>query len=112
MTIQTKELIQEKREEKLDLTGIFTNQLISGHIQILENLYINYRVVSYKQIWNVFKKTIKISDRTLRKRIKELQDLGLIDCIKSYELLLSPKKELREEILKEIQNYRTRLMMQ
>ncbi|MFH0874796.1 MAG: hypothetical protein V1859_02575 [archaeon] len=112
--MQEKELIQEqsKQVEKIGLSEIFKSQLIPGHIQILENLYINYRVVSYKQIWNVFKKTIKISDRTLRKRIKELEELGLIDCIKSYELLLSPKKELREEVLKEIQNYRTRLMMQ
>lgn len=103
---------QEKGIEETSLSDIFSNQLINGHIQILENLYVNYKVISYKQLWNTFKNTIKISDRTLRKRIKELQDMGLIDCIKSYELLLTPKKEMKEGILKEIQNYRTRLMMQ
>lgn len=112
--IQKKETVMRKDNEnkEISLSDMFSKHLMHGHIQILENLYVNYKVVSYKQIWNTFRATIKISDRTLRKRIKELSDLGLINCVKSYEILIEPKKELKDEILAEIQSHRSKLMMQ
>lgn len=102
-------MIQELNVEKAnpEISQELFKQLRPGHIQILEALYVNFKVISYKQLWDEFDRRIVISDKTLRKRIKELSDLGLIELIKSYNLLIRPKPDIKQKILEEIQKYRT-----
>ncbi len=102
--VVSQEIKTENEHPKI--TQELFKQLTPGHIQILESIYVNYKVIYYKQIWDNFNKKVVISDKTLRKRIKELADLGLIELIKSYNLMIRPIPKLKKEILDEIQIYR------
>jgi predicted transcriptional regulator len=97
--------LDQKKEEigYTELIAVF-EKLKLIHIQILKTLYVNDMPVSYKELWNQYK-IIKISERTFKKRIHELRDLGIIDCINSWVLTLLPKTEIRDQILKQITAY-------
>lgn len=106
-----KQDIQTKQEETgLDNRAIA--QAISGckliHVQILKTLYTKGYPLMYLEIWNAYK-NLRLSDQTLRKRIKELEDLKLIEVIHSNRLLLVPMSKIKEEVIGEINKYYTNL---
>lgn len=102
-------LTDQKTEEKeIDLSHNF-QQLLPLQVFLLKNIYTHNQIINYRRLWLTYKAKITISEKTFRKRIRELKNLGLIDIIKSYTLLIEPKIKLREEILRHIANYYTSL---
>lgn len=102
-----KQEIQTKQEES-GPGGREIAQAIHGckliHVQILKTLYTKGYPLMYIEIWNAYK-NLRLSDQTLRKRIKELEDLKLIEVIHSNRLLLVPRSKIREEVIEEINKY-------
>ena len=99
---------QETADKEIDLGNIF-QQLLPLQVFLLKNIYTHNQIINYRRLWLTYEAKISLSEKTFRKRIHELKNLGLIDIIKSYTLLIEPKIKLREEILRHIANYYTSL---
>ena len=103
---------QEIEEEPIRITQELLKDLHALQIDVLENLYANSKVITFQHIKKIFSLRYNISDKTFRRRIDQLEKLGLIESIKSYEKMMRPIPKIKDDILKAIETYRTSVVWQ
>lgn len=103
---------QEIEREEIRITQELLKDLHALQIDVLENLYANSRVITFQHLKKIFSLRYNVSDKTLRRRIDKLEEMGLIESIKSYEKLIRPIPKIKDELLHAIQTYRTSVIWQ
>jgi len=108
--METSKLQEEKKIEAIpsysDLSKNFKNcKLI--HIQILKLVYKEKKPMGFKQIYDKLK--ILGTDRTIRSKLYELEQWGMIDAIHSNVFIVLPKSDVEREVVSLMKSFANKI---
>lgn len=108
--METAKIQQEKKIEEIqtysDLSKNFKNcKLI--HIQILKLIYKEKKPMGFKQIYDKLK--MLGTDRTMRSKLYELEQWGLIDAIHSNVFIVLPKSDVEREVVSLMKSFASKI---
>lgn len=77
------------------------------HIQILKLIYKEKKPMGFKQIYDKLK--MLGTDRTMRSKLYELEQWGLIDAIHSNVLIVLPKSDVEKEVVSLMKSFANKI---
>jgi len=108
--METSKIQEEKQIEAIpaysNLSKNFKNcKLI--HIQILKLIYKEKKPMGFKQIYDKLK--MLGTDRTIRSKLYELEQWGMIDAIHSNVFIVLPKSDVEREVVSLMKSFANKI---
>jgi len=104
-------LEQKEAESDVRVSSVDYSQLRENfnrckllHVTILRTIYTQNKPISFSELSTALKKT-GVTDKTLRKKVDDLKNLGLIDKLSALIVMLMPVEKHKSNIIEMIKRY-------